>query len=107
MLCAPTGRAAKRLSEATALEARTIHPLLEVNPLNGQFKRNEESRLECELLIVDECSMIDVPLANQLLKAVDDHSAVILWAMSINSGRWVPASSWRIWSIRERFPLFG
>ena len=76
MLGAPTGRAAKRLSEA-ALEARTIHRLLEVNPLNGQFKRNEESRLECELLIADECSMIDVPLANQLLKAVDDHSAVI------------------------------
>jgi exodeoxyribonuclease V alpha subunit len=77
LLCAPTGRAAKRLSEATALEAKTIHRLLEINPLNGQFKRNEASRLECDLLIADECSMIDVPLANQLLKAIDDRSAVI------------------------------
>jgi exodeoxyribonuclease V alpha subunit len=77
LLCAPTGRAAKRLTEATSLEAKTIHRLLEINPLNGQFKRNEESKLECDLLVADECSMIDVPLANQLLKAVDDRSAVV------------------------------
>ena len=77
LLCAPTGRAAKRLTESTGLEARTIHRLLEVNPLNGQFKRNEDNPLECDLLIADECSMIDVPLANQLLKAVPTSSAVI------------------------------
>ena len=77
LLCAPTGRAAKRLSESTGLEAKTIHRLLEVNPLNGQFKRNEDNPLECDLLIADECSMIDVPLANQLLKAVATRTAVI------------------------------
>ena len=77
LLCAPTGRAAKRLSESTGLEAKTIHRLLEVNPLNGQFKRNEDNPLECDLLIADECSMIDVPLANQLLKAVASSTAII------------------------------
>ncbi len=76
--CAPTGRAAKRLAESTGLEARTIHRLLEVNPINGQFKRNENHPLDCDLLVADECSMIDVPLANQLLKAVATQTAVIL-----------------------------
>ncbi len=78
LLCAPTGRAAKRLSESTGLLAKTIHRLLEIDPTNGQFKRNEDSPLECDLLVIDECSMIDVPLANQLLKAVATHTAVIL-----------------------------
>ena len=78
LLCAPTGRAAKRLAESTGLEARTIHRLLEVNPANGQFKRNEDHPLDCDLLVADECSMIDVPLANQLLKAVATPTAVIL-----------------------------
>ncbi len=77
LLCAPTGRAAKRLSESTGIEAKTIHRLLEVNPLNGQFKRNEDNPLECDLLVADECSMIDVPLANQLLKAVGSQTVVI------------------------------
>jgi exodeoxyribonuclease V alpha subunit len=78
MLCAPTGRAAKRLAESTGLEAKTIHRLLEVNPLNGQFKRNADSPLEGDLLVADECSMIDVPLANQLLSAVATSTAMIL-----------------------------
>ena len=78
LLCAPTGRAAKRLSESTGLEAKTIHRLLEVDPTNGQFKRNADNPLECDLLVADECSMIDVPLANQLLKAVASTTAVIL-----------------------------
>ena len=78
VLCAPTGRAAKRLSESTGLEARTIHRLLEVNPLNGQFKRNADNPLECDLLVADECSMIDVPLANQLLSAIATSTAMIL-----------------------------
>jgi len=77
LLCAPTGRAAKRLSESTALEAKTIHRLLEIDPKTGQFKRNEESPLAADLLVADECSMIDVPLANQLLKAVATDTAVI------------------------------
>lgn len=77
MMCAPTGRAARRLAESTGLEAKTIHRLLEVDPANGQFKRNETSPLECDLLIIDECSMIDVPLANQLLKAIASRTAVI------------------------------
>lgn len=77
LLCAPTGRAAKRLSESTGLEAKTIHRLLEIDPANGQFKRNEASPLECDLLVIDECSMIDVPLAHQLVKAVASDSAVI------------------------------
>ena len=77
LLCAPTGRAAKRLSESTGLEAKTIHRLLEIDPKTGQFKRNVDSPLDCDLLVADECSMIDVPLANQLLRAVASRSAVI------------------------------
>lgn len=77
LLCAPTGRAAKRLTESTGREAKTIHRLLEVDPANGKFKRNVEWPLECDVLVADECSMIDVPLANQLLKAVATGSAVI------------------------------
>ena len=77
LLCAPTGRASKRLSESTGLQAKTIHRLLEIDPKTGQFKRNADSPLDCDLLIADECSMIDVPLANQLLKAVTTNSAVI------------------------------
>ena len=77
LLCAPTGRAAKRLSESTGLEAKTIHRLLEVDPKTGQFKRNIDSPLDCDLLVADEVSMIDVPLASQLLRAVASRSAVI------------------------------
>src|SRR5207253_473206 len=77
LLCAPTGRAAKRLGESTGLEAKTIHRLLEVNPANGQFKRNEDWPLVCDVLVADECSMIDVPLANHLLRAISTTTAVI------------------------------
>lgn len=69
LLAAPTGRAAKRLSEATGLEAKTIHRLLAFNPKDG-YQRNDEHPLEGDALIVDECSMIDIILMNQLLKAV-------------------------------------
>ena len=61
-LCAPTGRAAKRLTESTGLVARTIHRLLEADPKTGGFKRGEAHPLDCGLLVVDECSMVDVPL---------------------------------------------
>ncbi len=77
LLCAPTGRAAKRMTETTGREAKTIHRLLEVDPKNGSFKRNEENPLDCDLLVVDETSMVDVLLMNSLLKAVSDRSAVI------------------------------
>jgi exodeoxyribonuclease V alpha subunit len=71
LLAAPTGRAAKRLSEATGREAKTIHRLLEFQPSEGiAFKRNEESPLEADLLVVDEASMLDLILMNHLLKAV-------------------------------------
>ncbi|GLR80273.1 ATP-dependent RecD-like DNA helicase [Azospirillum oryzae] len=78
LLCAPTGRAAKRLSESTGLEARTIHRMLAFDPAAGSFKHSEENRLECDLLVVDETSMVDVPLMNALLKATPDRSALVL-----------------------------
>ena len=77
LLAAPTGRAAKRLSEATGMEAKTIHRLLEYNPQEG-YKRNDENPLEADALIVDECSMIDLILMNNLLKAVPATMRLIL-----------------------------
>ena len=77
-LTAPTGRAAKRLSESTGFEAKTIHRLLEVDPMHGGFRRREDHTLDCRLIVVDENSMIDVPLMHALLKAVPDHAALIL-----------------------------
>jgi exodeoxyribonuclease V alpha subunit len=77
-LCAPTGRAARRLSETTGLQARTIHRLLEVQPGTHGFMRKENRPLECDLLIVDESSMIDVSLMSSLLKAVPSHASLIL-----------------------------
>jgi exodeoxyribonuclease V alpha subunit len=78
VLCAPTGRAAKRLTESTGLEARTIHRLLEADPRTGGFKRGEEHPLGCDLLVVDEASMVDVPLMRALLKALPDRAALVL-----------------------------
>ena len=77
LLCAPTGRAAKRLSEASGMEAKTIHRLLEVTPPDG-YKRNRDYPLEGDVLLVDECSMIDLMLMHHLLKAVPDSMSVIL-----------------------------
>ncbi len=77
-LAAPTGRAAKRLSESTGLEARTIHRLLETDPQAGGFKRDETNPLDCDLLVVDETSMVDVPLMNALLRAVPGRAALLL-----------------------------
>jgi exodeoxyribonuclease V alpha subunit len=76
-LAAPTGRAAKRLSEATGRPARTIHRLLEIDPKTGAFQRNELSPLSCDLVIVDEASMIDVPLLDALLRGIPSRSAVL------------------------------
>ncbi|WP_027710096.1 ATP-dependent RecD-like DNA helicase [Zooshikella ganghwensis] len=77
-LCAPTGRAAKRLSESTGREATTIHRLLEFDPKQFDFKRNAKKPLETDFLVVDETSMVDVVLMNQLLRAVADNTAVLL-----------------------------
>jgi exodeoxyribonuclease V alpha subunit len=76
-LCAPTGRAAKRLSEATGRPAQTVHRLLEYSPLEG-FRRNEENPLPVDLLIVDEASMLDLLLTHHLLKAVDPAAHLLL-----------------------------
>jgi exodeoxyribonuclease V alpha subunit len=77
-LCAPTGRAAKRLSESTGLEAKTIHRLLETDPRTGVFRRTEEAPLDYDLLVVDETSMVDVPLMRALLRALPDQAALLL-----------------------------
>ncbi|MHA3775371.1 SF1B family DNA helicase RecD2 [Verrucomicrobiota bacterium sgz303538] len=78
ILCAPTGRAAKRLSETTGLEAKTIHRLLEFDPSSGGFIRQEDRPLECDLLVVDETSMVDVPLMHKLLRAVPTSGHLVL-----------------------------
>lgn len=77
LLAAPTGRAAKRMSEATGMEAKTIHRLLEYKPVDG-YKRNEDNPLDGDALIVDECSMIDIVLMNSLMKAIPVHMRLIL-----------------------------
>ena len=78
LLAAPTGRAAKRMAEQTGLEARTIHRLLEIDPKHGGFSRGEDNPLDCDLLVVDETSMVDVPLMNALTKAVPEHAGLLL-----------------------------
>ncbi len=78
LLTAPTGRAAKRLSESTGLEAKTIHRLLEFDPSTYQFKRNPESPLQADLVVIDETSMVDVTLMNQLLRAIPSTAALLL-----------------------------
>jgi exodeoxyribonuclease V alpha subunit len=78
LLCAPTGRAAKRMTEATGYEAKTIHRLLEVDPKAGGFKRNGDNPLACDLLVVDETSMVDVLLMQALMKAVPDHAGLLI-----------------------------
>ena len=77
-LCAPTGRAAKRLAELTGQQAKTIHRLLEFDPQGMGFKRDQYSPLETDLLVCDEVSMVDTALMNQLLRAVPTTAAVLL-----------------------------
>ena len=78
LLAAPTGRAAKRMTEATGLEAKTIHRLLEINPQDGRFRRRASNPLEGDLLVVDESSMVDVVLMAHLLQAVPDSMGMLL-----------------------------
>lgn len=77
-LASPTGRAAQRLSEVTGREARTIHRLLEFDPAAMRFKRNDVWPLEADVVIVDEASMIDIVLANSLIKAINDGASLVL-----------------------------
>ena len=77
-LTAPTGRAAKRLSETTGSEAKTIHRLLEFSPRNNGFKRNRQNPLDTDVVIVDETSMVDLVLMNRLMQAIRPGTTVIL-----------------------------
>lgn len=77
LLTAPTGRAAKRMSEASGMEAKTIHRLLECKPPEG-YKKNEDNLLEGDVLVIDEASMIDIILMYNLLKAVPDHMIIVI-----------------------------
>ncbi|MBQ8554984.1 MAG: ATP-dependent RecD-like DNA helicase [Clostridia bacterium] len=78
VLCAPTGRAAKRMTEATGVEAKTIHRLLEYGGDEGQFARNQENPIEGDCVIVDEVSMVDMLLMRSLLRAVEPGTRLIL-----------------------------
>ncbi len=78
LLAAPTGRAAKRLSESTGLEARTIHRLLAYDPKEGGFLHGADNPLECDVMVLDEVSMVDVPLMAATLKALPDTAALVL-----------------------------
>lgn len=77
VLCAPTGRAAKRLEESTEYEAKTIHRLLEYNPRTGQWNRDRQSPLQVDVVIVDECSMLDASLTAAFLEGVSDSTQII------------------------------
>jgi exodeoxyribonuclease V alpha subunit len=77
-LAAPTGRAAKRMTESTGEEAMTLHRLLEFNPREGAFQRHEDNPLQVDVVIVDEASMVDLILMDHLLRAIDPHSHLIL-----------------------------
>jgi exodeoxyribonuclease V alpha subunit len=78
LLAAPTGRAAKKMSEATGYEAKTIHRLLEFSPKYRGFKKNDLNKLDADLIVIDEASMVDTHLMYYLLKAVPLHATVIL-----------------------------
>ena len=78
LLAAPTGRAAKRMTDATGHDARTIHRLLEFSPKKRGFRRDEDNRLEADLIVIDEMSMVDTVLMHHLLKAVPDQATLIL-----------------------------
>jgi exodeoxyribonuclease V alpha subunit len=78
VLAAPTGRAAKRLAETTGRTAKTVHRLLEFEPISGEFNRNQDRPLEGDLFVLDETSMVDVSLGHQFFRAVPAHACVIL-----------------------------
>ena len=78
LLAAPTGRAAKRISETTGREAKTIHRLLEFSPQDNGFKRNQDNPLEADVVIIDEMSMVDLILMNNLMKAIPPNATLIM-----------------------------
>jgi exodeoxyribonuclease V alpha subunit len=78
LLAAPTGRAAKRMAEVSGRKAQTIHRLLEFDPLKRKFKRNADNPADCDLIILDEASMIDMLLMYHLLRALPEHATLIL-----------------------------
>ncbi len=78
LLAAPTGRAAKRMTEQTGIEAKTIHRLLETDPMTGGFRRDAEQPLDCDLLVIDETSMVDTSLMFAVMKAVPPKAALLL-----------------------------
>ncbi len=78
LLAAPTGRAAKRMTETCGCDAKTIHRLLEFSPKEGGFKRNNESPLDADIIVIDESSMIDTLLMHHLLKAIPVRTSLIL-----------------------------
>lgn len=78
VLCAPTGRAAKRLAETSGCDAKTIHRLLEVDPANGQFKRDGRNPLEGDVFVIDETSMVDIMLAHHTIQAIPPKAALLI-----------------------------
>ena len=78
LLCAPTGRAAKRLTEATRREAKTVHRLLEYSPSEGGFQRGPSRPLDAEVVVVDEVSMVDISLMRHLLAAVHPQTTLLM-----------------------------
>lgn len=78
VLCAPTGRAAKRLAESTGMEARTIHRLLEFDPASYGFRRDSDHPLQADVVVIDEASMVDVVLMHQLLRAIPGGAALVI-----------------------------
>jgi exodeoxyribonuclease V alpha subunit len=80
LLGAPTGRAAKRMSEQPGIEAKTLHRLLEIDPMHGGFKRDAENPFDCDLLVMDETSMVDISLMLAVVKAVPSTAALLLVA---------------------------
>ena len=78
LLAAPTGRAAKRMTETTGCESKTVHRLLEFSPPDHAFKRDQSNPLDADVVVLDETSMLDTVLANSFLKAVPAHAQLIL-----------------------------
>ncbi|MBQ4046258.1 MAG: AAA family ATPase, partial [Lachnospiraceae bacterium] len=111
VLAAPTGRAAKRMQEAAGMEAKTIHRLLEISRMDedeaerATFSRNEENPLEADVIIIDECSMVDISLMNSLLKAVPVGARLILVGDVDQLPSVGPGNVLRDIIVSERFPV--
>ena len=100
-LCAPTGRAAKRLSELTGAKASTIHRLLEVDYTGGvvSFIHNDKNLLKCDVVILDEMSMVDVKLfQSSALRRCGTAAASSWWATPTSCPAWARATFWGRWS---------